>query len=75
MRSANIKSGTLFQIKSIDRNECTYELFKQCRFNLTALNKKQNLEMNIACKEKGYTARKFKKAKINTLLQGIILIK
>lgn len=70
-----VKSGTVFEVSSVDQNDCGYDWGKVCRLDLSTRNSANDLDLHVVCKDKGLFANKLTLEKVNKISKGLIVVK
>jgi hypothetical protein len=70
-----VKSGTVFEVSSVDQNDCGNDWGRVCRLDLTTRNSENDLDMHVICKNKGLFANKLTIEKVNKTSKGLIVVK
>jgi hypothetical protein len=70
-----VKSGTVFEVSSVDQNACGNDWGRVCRLDLITRNSANDLDMHVICKDKGLFASKLTVEKVNKISKGLIVVK
>lgn len=73
LENIKIPAGTVFELTSIDENEC--DSGRQCSLGLTAYNLDKNVKLSLFCRSIGPSATKITSTKINKILKNVASVK